>query len=161
MNWCINNFYLHNWLLSVSNLHISTDYLFPHCPWTKIVRMGMSQRNGWWGLVNGISMDAKSPLVKSQKLPFLKKVTLSIFGQKHGKKSPKIEIWHKWSIFCGVFTLQSGYFTGTAPYYDLLMLFWWYYIVFLWSGLQFWSKIEFLIWSTRLKDCIIAPNILS
>ena len=43
--------------------------------------------------------------------------------QDNGKKSPKIEIWHKWSIFCGVFTLQSGYFTGTAPYYDLLMLF--------------------------------------
>ena len=132
-----------------------------HRPWTKIVRMGMSQRNGWWGLVNGISMDAKSPLDKSQKSYFLKKVTLSIFGQKQWKKSPKIEIWHKWSIFCGVFTLQSGYFTGTAPYYYLLMLFWWYYIVFLWSGLRFWPKIEFLIWSTRLKDCIVAPNILS
>ena len=41
------------------------------------------------------------------------------------------------------------------------MLFCWYYIVLLWSGLRFWPKIEFLIWLTRLKDCIIAPNILS
>ena len=72
-----------------------------HRPWTKIVRMGMSQRNGWWGLVNGIIMDAKSPLVKSQKSPFLKKATLSISGQKHGKNHLKLKFGTNGVFFVG------------------------------------------------------------
>ena len=99
---------------------------------------------------NHLRLNLRSP-------PFWKKL-IFYWKVKFFWKSPKNEIFAPKDHFFWVFAMWLDYLTGTASNYYFLMHFWWYYIVFLWSGLQFWPKSEILsllTWFTlKPKFCL-------